>query len=455
MDNIENNRVKKKHLITGSIIAIFLVCLLLVLVNLSRISNMILMSTNGEINTAYGTYSGDLDFGKISGTGTLTYNSGEIYTGEMLNAELNGLGKMEFPAIGIYTGEFDESVRNGEGTFTWLDGSSYTGTWSNDKVNGFGTITFADKSILDGVFQDGLLSSGTYTAVNGDKYEYSLSLGIYEVSITTAKLIFQGTYNNGIFTGTIMFINGDIYTGDLNETNYINSGEYIWVNGTYADYLFNIDGTIASCQITFSDGGQYKGQINEDAFHGEGTYTWPTGETYYGDWDNGEISGEGTYTLSSGEVFSGTFETGTLVSGAETLENEIAKYVLFISESTYTNTISIEYSNGTTYSGEYSGGAINGQGQMNYANGDVYYGEFKDGLKSGTGTYTWTDGDKYVGSWSNDKMNGTGSYYFGGSSTEYFEGKFSNNVPTGNIKYITGGRTYTTYWSDGKCTSIW
>ena len=72
----------------------------------------------------------------------------------------------------------------------------------------------------------------------------------------------------------------------------------------------------------------------------------------------------------------------------------------------------IKFTDGTSYTGEFSDGQLNGSGQMIYANGDTYQGTYQNGNRSGTGTYTWKTGASYAGDWDADKMNGTGTYTY-------------------------------------------
>lgn len=94
----------------------------------------------------------------------------------------------------------------------------------------------------------------------------------------------------------------------------------------------------------------------------------------------------------------------------------------------------MEYSNGTEYTGDWVNGVRQGQGKMRYDNG-VYDGEWQNDQKNGKGTYVWTDGKKYEGAYVDDVRNGEGIFsgwvdltngytgtYYGKSENDQFNG---------------------------------
>lgn len=123
--------------------------------------------------------------------------------------------------------------------------------------------------------------------------------------------------------------------------------------------------------------------------NGKGTWIFANGDTYSGEFLEGNLEGEGTYTFLNGDKYTGDFENSNLNG-----------------EGTYT------YFSGDKYIGEYDSGLKNGEGTYSYANGDKYSGEFKNGKPNGVGTFTFTDGEKYFGEWKEGKRHGKGTYTF-------------------------------------------
>ena len=64
--------------------------------------------------------------------------------------------------------------------------------------------------------------------------------------------------------------------------------------------------------------------------------------------------------------------------------------------------------NGEVYTGDWSEGEKNGQGQYEFATGDLYEGYWLNGKRHGKGVYRWKNGETYNGDWRNDRMNGLG-----------------------------------------------
>ena len=100
--------------------------------------------------------------------------------------------------------------------------------------------------------------------------------------------------------------------------------------------------------------------VNGDCWNGTGTFFYPYGQTYVGEFVDGER----------------TIGTSTFKSGHK-------------------------------YSGEWRDHYFHGKGTWTEPNGDEYVGEWRDGRRNGEGTQTYADGRVKVGVWENDKYFGT------------------------------------------------
>lgn len=79
------------------------------------------------------------------------------------------------------------------------------------------------------------------------------------------------------------------------------------------------------------------------------------------------------------------------------------------------------FASGTVYEGEWKNGICEGKGLMKYANGNIYDGEFKNGVPDGKGTIKWKAGMEYA----------------------VYEGDVRNNMPEGQGTYRwPDGRSY-------------
>lgn len=149
--------------------------------------------------------------------------------------------------------------------------------------------------------------------------------------------------------------------------------------------------------------------------------TWKDGKTYNGPLDSRyKYEGVGTMSWSNGTVYSGDF-TGGQRDGQGKLE--IKGGATF--DGYFKNGAFIEgrvLSEGNIYNGKFNDGTYNGRGQLTYSNGDTYSGSFVNGMRSGKGSFTgsveldgrFQSGKKgtykftYQGEFRSDKFHGQG-----------------------------------------------
>ena len=107
----------------------------------------------------------------------------------------------------------------------------------------------------------------------------------------------------------------------------------------------------------------------------------------------------------------------------------------------------------------------------NYTNGSSYFGQFLNDKPHGFGTLIEVNGDKYIGQWSNGEMNGHGTFIWGSNSRRKFFlisgskfqkrgdkyiGQWSNGEINGQGTYIWGPKSkknllkYSGDWKNGK-----
>ena len=136
-----------------------------------------------------------------------------------------------------YAGEYNEhGERHGWGSWTTEMGTYY------------------------GYFEHNAITSGSFTAANGDKYEGS----------------FRGNTFHGY--GTATFANGNSYAGEYENGMMHGQGE-----------------------LRAAKGGRYVGSFRSNVFHGLGTYYFPkNGDRFVGDFKDGRMSGYGTMFYAMG-----------------------------------------------------------------------------------------------------------------------------------------------------------
>ena len=89
-------------------------------------------------------YKGDVENGKPSGLGVITFPDGSRFVGEYKDGEKNGQGTFTFSWGGKYEGEYKDGKQNGQGTETYPSGSKYVGEWKDGKRHGQGSRSWSD-----------------------------------------------------------------------------------------------------------------------------------------------------------------------------------------------------------------------------------------------------------------------------------------------------------------------
>jgi len=127
---------------------------------------------NGDI------YDGHYELNKKNGFGKMTYKNQNKGDDEEEAEE----GEGAKPRGGCYLGNFTAGKRQGTGTFTYENGDVYVGEWHSGKKHGQGTYTYGkDDTKLVGKWEDGKISSGKWVFPNGTfyvgKFQYNKPFG--------------------------------------------------------------------------------------------------------------------------------------------------------------------------------------------------------------------------------------------------------------------------------------
>lgn len=197
-----------------------------------------------------------------------------------------------------------------------------------NKVNGQGNIILLDGRVAIGTFKNGKLEGkGTlYLEQNGK------------------KAVWKGTFVNNELQGKGKFtdFDGTVEDGEFDHHSLMR-GYIVRANGDRAEGFFKnhlLEGKQG--KITFTDKTEWEGEFQGDKLHGTGIIRH-----------------------SSGKVFEGKFEEGKLVEGK------------------------IIDSDGTTYTGQFKDGKLDGEGKIVFSGQWSKEGKFDKGLLNGTGKITY------------------------------------------------------------------
>ena len=133
---------------------------------------------NGTIKYNNGEYyEGDVFKTRPHGTGKYIYENGTIYEGEILHGFSFGKGTTKFPNGDVYTGYFKNNLFDGKGTYLYADGEKHVGNYIGGERVGKGTYFYADGATLKGDFVNGqatgfgTLIRGPDSNLAGERYE--------------------------------------------------------------------------------------------------------------------------------------------------------------------------------------------------------------------------------------------------------------------------------------------
>jgi hypothetical protein len=204
---------------------------------------------------------------------SIEYDSGEKYSGEMLDRK-----------------------KHGKGTFTWPDGQKYEGDFLNDNYHGLGKLLESNGSWKEGSWENNEFIAGKVYI-------------IYESGNT-----YQGDYSNNTINGKGIYIwpEGQKYEGEFLNGNSHGFGKQVWPNGQWKEGTWENDEFISGKGFWIFDGGDtYEGERSQGAWNGKGKYKWSSGKIYEGEWKDGEQHGMGKLLNSDGSIkYEGYFTEG-------------------------------------------------------------------------------------------------------------------------------------------------
>lgn len=182
------------------------------------------------------------------------YNSRGIYTGTVQRATQmpHGKGKMVYHKGGsaggrYYDGDWHVGHWHGYGIIRDADGDIYEGQVVNDLKEGIGTIEFTDGRSFRGKFRQDEASEGTMSYIDGAQY--------------TGELHHGNRHGKGVYR----FLDGSVYIGESVMNYFEGRGKMTW-----------------------SDGGWYEGGWNRGDIHGYGKEYRPCGSLRHdGRWIKG------------------------------------------------------------------------------------------------------------------------------------------------------------------------
>lgn len=165
-------------------------------------------------------YIGEISFGQPQGKGTMKWEDGSMYTGNFVKGLKEGHGEMIYPDGTKYEGDWKANKMSGRGAYVWSCGHEYLGEFKNDTMNGQGAILLVTGEHYNGGWKNGQTDGfGVFTRIDGSQY----------IGMNSAGL------RNG--PGMIAWQNGDTLKAQWVTGQIEGRGELIYENGD--KLLFN------------------------------------------------------------------------------------------------------------------------------------------------------------------------------------------------------------------------
>lgn len=198
-------------------------------------------------------YEGNWKEGKKDGYGVFTVGSGiSIHKGNWLNDKKSGKGKETFSSGNSFDGEYKDNEFF-KGTYTYEGGQKYIGEFLNAKMDGQGKYYLENGDLyFEGRFKNGK------TIKNVIKGTKKLKNGIYD-----------GEMIDGFADGFgSLKIDDGTYTGSFRDDKMHGKGTFIAPNGMKYTGEFKDDAINGQGELTFADGGKIIGKFKAGKKHG-------------------------------------------------------------------------------------------------------------------------------------------------------------------------------------------
>ena len=164
-----------------------------------------MITLNGDLYE--GIFTSDL---KLNGSGMKRSLNGDVYIGMFMNGLKHGEGIEENNEI-EYKGQFINDLRNGKGVIHFKQKNEvYEGEFVKGNLNGVGIYKFVNEDVYEGMFKDGKMhGKGVYKWKSGEEYYGEYVKGIKE--------------GNGVFK----YVNGKVYEGAFKQGKPNGKGKMI------------------------------------------------------------------------------------------------------------------------------------------------------------------------------------------------------------------------------------
>lgn len=343
-------------------------------------------------STSIDSLDNDMAAATVAGKGVITYDNGDVYTGELRGGRRHGKGRLVFANGDVYDGDWARDVRSGSGALSTGTGI-FTGEFRGDKMVGSGRIVYSNGDVYEGDWRDGVRHGvGKFTAASTMAVNNNSSSHIDGANSHTTG----GRGGQTLPSPPAATAESATATATTTAATTTTAGAAV-VAVSDSDVVVSYDGSwlvdkmsgLGTC--VYRNGDRYEGTFAAGVRCGPGRLSEASGSVCEGEWLRDKMSGTGQRKYVSGDVFKGLFREG-LRHGKGCLK----------------------YANNNVLEAEWVDDVRAVRGKVTYANGDVYDGQLapseRSCVRAGTGRLVLANGDVYEGGFADDLYHGLGEY---------------------------------------------
>ena len=199
---------------------------------------------------------------------------------------------------------------------------------------------------------------------------------------------------------------GRVYVGQLDQNNQPEGHgiEFLEGGNFYEGYFMNSCANIKG-RLIFFDGDMYIGELNNNSLQGHGTYFKKDGSKFIGTFMNDLSDGYGKEEWEDGSSYNGNYKRGAKHGPGEFKFANGNKYVGNFEEDLFSGLGTFIKTDGNNFEGNWIENVLQSPAKIQYANGTVYNGQIENYSKHGKGELQ-DHSILYIGSWLDNKMNG-------------------------------------------------
>ncbi len=350
----------------------------------------------GKIDSKSGTYIGEIknENERFHGRGMFMWSNGMKYIGYWTNGEMDTRGVIyNKEGNKVYNGEFKNGFREGKGEIYYPDNEKYVGPVKSNKREGIGIYCFSNGSSWKGNFNNDMKNGvGLFTKKDGGKlyveFEKDHVIGRYDYKGEGDQFstpIGKDDNNFNTIKNNNQFVNNVIVK---TISNNVEKNEQIKQYNLYLNMIKDLNEK-EPFMLNIVLG------LNSNNEHFLTLIT--SGNIKYLGGINSEKKKNGRGILFKGNKYYAGFFNNDLPIGIFNIydENKIKKFTAEIDNNynfKQNSIVTIYYSNGNYYKGQYSNNNLNGLGTLFFDDNSSWCGNFINGKFEGEGKYFFMNG---------------------------------------------------------------